>query len=64
MIFGHDSMYHKKCDSGRLRLPGGGSITVFLTLFNKAVLLSYAFTFGPYSFTIEISTGSTIIKRQ
>ncbi len=49
--------------------PPGGSITVFSALFNKAVLLSYAFALDPYnsvvlySFTIEIfKTGSTIIK--
>ncbi len=29
--------------------PTGGSITVFNTLFNKAVLLSYAFTLDPYN---------------
>ena len=32
-----------------LRPPGGGSITVFSAFFNKAVLLSYAFTLDPYS---------------
>ena len=67
------------CQYFYLRPPGGGSITVFRTLFNKAVLLLYAFTLDPYnpmvlwlttgsrfqaiySFTIEILTGSTIIK--
>ena len=29
--------------------PPGGSITVFSTLFNKADLLSYAFTLDPYN---------------
>ncbi len=28
---------------------GGGSVAVFSTLFNKAVLLSYAFTSDPYN---------------
>ncbi len=29
--------------------PPGGSITVFSTVFNKAVLLSYALTLDPYN---------------
>ncbi len=31
-----------------LRLPGG-SVSVFSTPFNKAVLLAYAFTLDPYN---------------
>ena len=31
-----------------LRPPGGGSITVFSTVLNKAVLLSHAFTLQPH----------------
>ncbi len=37
---------------------GGGSITVFSTLFNKAVLLSYAFTLDPYNPMVLYTTGS------
>ncbi len=37
--------------------PPGGFITVFSTLFNKAVLLSYAFTLGPYNPMVPYPTG-------
>ena len=33
----------------RVTPPGWGSIIVFSTFFNKAVILSYAFTLGPYN---------------
>ncbi len=32
-----------------LKATRGGSITVFSTVFNKAVLLSYAFSLDPYN---------------
>ena len=42
-------MIEVKFSSVLLLRPPGGSITVFSTFFNKAVLLSYALTLGPYN---------------
>ncbi len=43
--------------------PPGGSITVFSTLFNKAVLLSHAFTLDPYNPMVLYPTGPLLLLK-
>ena len=41
----------------QLKATRGGSITVFSTVFNKSVLLLYAFTLDPYNPMVQYPTG-------